>query len=118
VIEAARRDRWEARFRLYDAHDYANLSTIGMALADEEQPEPEAPARIDRLRPEFTEHSGVAAIDGQIRRAERQRGLWDARVRKLAALRQAREAQIQAGTWPSAAAEKITCRTDEEAARG
>lgn len=64
---------------------------------------PDVPtARIDRLRPEFTEHASVKSIDAQTRRAERQRGLWDARVRKLAALREAREAQMEAGTWPAA----------------
>ncbi|MEU3945425.1 hypothetical protein [Streptomyces sp. NPDC029526] len=57
----------------------------------------EDPARIDRLRPEFAEHASVEAIDAQLRRARRQMGLWEQRVRKLTGLRQKREGQPAAG---------------------
>ncbi|MFC8987884.1 hypothetical protein [Streptomyces sp. NPDC057115] len=63
----------------------------------------EDPARIDRLRPEFAEHASVEAIDAQLRRARRQMGLWEQRVRKLTGLRQKREGQPAAGAWQDGA---------------
>lgn len=65
----------------------------------------EDPARIDRIRPEFDRGASVEAIDHQIRRARRQRGLWDIRMQKLAALRERRAAEMEAGVWPQASAD-------------
>ncbi|MVO84155.1 hypothetical protein GPA10_05060 [Streptomyces sp. p1417] len=60
------------------------------------------PARIDRLRPEFTEHSSVEAIDTQLRRARSQERRWHIRTEWLISLRQARIAQKENGEWPAA----------------
>ncbi|MGV2914604.1 hypothetical protein [Streptomyces alfalfae] len=79
-------------------------------MADEaQQTEPTAgtanedPARIDRLRPEFTDHSSVEAIDAQIRRARSQERRWHIRTEWLISLRQARIAQKENGERPAAA---------------
>ncbi len=79
-------------------------------MADEaQQTEPTAgtanedPARIDRLRPEFTDHSSVEAIDAQIRRARSQERRWHIRNEWLISLRQARIAQKENGERPAAA---------------
>ncbi|MGY3199799.1 hypothetical protein [Streptomyces sp. TE5632] len=79
-----------------------------IALADAELREAaltSAPERIDRLRPEYQEHASPESIDVQLRRAKRQCGMWENRVAKLAALKTARLAQIEAGTWPASAGE-------------
>lgn len=67
-------------------------------MADETATEtPEDPARIDRLRPEFTEHASVEAIDAQLDRARRQERRWHLRAEWLIGLRQARADQPAAG---------------------
>ncbi|MFF5609298.1 hypothetical protein ACFY65_23405 [Streptomyces cellulosae] len=67
-------------------------------MADETATEtPEDPARIDRLRPEFTEHASVEAIDAQLDRARRQERRWHLRTEWLVGLRQARAEQPAAG---------------------
>jgi hypothetical protein len=74
-------------------------------MADEaQQPETQAedPARIDRLRPEFTEHASVESIDVQLRRARSQLRRWHLRVEWLISLRQARVEQKERGEWPAA----------------
>lgn len=53
----------------------------------------EDPARIDRLRPEFTEHASIEAIDAQLRRAQAQERRWHIRTEWLISLRQARVEQ-------------------------
>jgi len=60
----------------------------------------EDPARIDRLRPEFTKHSSVEAIDAQLQRARSQQRRWHLRVEWLISLRQARLEQKTRGEWP------------------
>jgi hypothetical protein len=73
-------------------------------LADEAQPaQPqvdEDPARIDRMRPEFTEHASVEAIDAQIRRAQAQERRWHIRAEWLISLRTTRAAQKELGAQP------------------
>ncbi|MFE4867671.1 hypothetical protein [Streptomyces sp. NPDC056682] len=72
-------------------------------MADEaRQPEASAedPARIDRLRPEFTEHASVESIDVQLRRSRSQLRRWHLRVEWLISLRQARVEQKARGEWP------------------
>jgi hypothetical protein len=67
-------------------------------MADETATEtPEDPARIDRLRPEFTEHASVEAIDAQLDRARRQERRWHIRTEWLIGLRQARTEKPAAG---------------------
>jgi hypothetical protein len=77
-------------------------------MADETQPaQPQAgddPARIDRLTPEFTEHSSVEAIDAQLKRARAQERRWHLRTEWLIGLRQRRVAQQERGEWPAAGA--------------
>jgi hypothetical protein len=73
--------------------------------ADEaQQPETQAenPARIDRLRPEFTDHASVESIDVQLQRARSQLRRWHLRVEWLISLRQARVEQKERGDWPTA----------------
>jgi len=62
----------------------------------------EDPARIDGLRPEFTEHASVESIDVQLRRARSQLRRWHLRVEWLISLRQARVEQKERGEWPAA----------------
>jgi hypothetical protein len=62
----------------------------------------EDPARIDRMRPEFTEHASVESIDVQLRRARSQLRRWHLRVEWLISLRQARVEQKERGEWPAA----------------
>jgi hypothetical protein len=94
----------------------ANLACAGCELRDEiraalaaeaptpTKPEtPEDPARIDRLRPEFTEHSSVEAIDAQLRRSRAQERRWHIRTEWLISLRADRVAQKARGEWPAAA---------------
>ncbi len=84
--------------------------TLGLRhMAAEAQPttraEPdEDPARIDRLRPEFTEHSSVEAIDAQLRRSRAQERRWHIRTEWLISLRADRVAQKARGEWPAAGA--------------
>lgn len=66
-------------------------------------PEAEDPARIDRLRPEFTEHSSIESIDAQLRRARSQQRRWHLRAEWLISLRQGRMEQKERGEWPDAA---------------
>lgn len=66
----------------------------------------EDPARIDRLRPEFTEHSSVEAIDAQLRRARSQERRWHIRVEWLISLRAARVKQQELGEWPAGGAQQ------------
>jgi hypothetical protein len=68
--------------------------------------ETEDPARIDRLRPEFTEHSSVEAIDAQLRRARAQQRRWHLRTEWLISLRADRVAQKARGDWPPASEEQ------------
>jgi hypothetical protein len=68
--------------------------------------EAEDPARIDRLRPEFTEHSSVEAIDAQLRRARAQQRRWHLRTEWLISLRADRVAQKARGDWPAASEEQ------------
>jgi hypothetical protein len=91
TLSAFRRSVWYAR------------AEAAMAVADAETAEqpPEDPQRIDRLRPEFFDHASVQSIDAQVRRAKRQRGMWDGRLLRLTELRSTRLAQIDAGTWPA-----------------
>lgn len=63
--------------------------------------EVEDPARIDRLRPEFTEHASTEAIDAQLRRSRAQERRWHLRVEWLISLRQARVKQKELGEWPA-----------------
>jgi hypothetical protein len=65
----------------------------------------EDPARIDRMRPEFTEHASVESIDVQLRRARAQLRRWHLRVEWLISLRQARVEQKERGEWPAAASQ-------------
>ena len=67
-------------------------------------PEPEDPARIDCVRPEFTEHSSIEAIDAQLWRARAQQSRWHLRTEWLISLRAARVAQKERGEWPAAGA--------------
>ncbi|MDX3314681.1 hypothetical protein P1S61_37640 [Streptomyces sp. ME08-AFT2] len=60
----------------------------------------EDPARIDRLRPEFTEHSSIEAIDAQLHRARTQGRRWHLRTEWLISLRQRRVDQQARGEWP------------------
>ncbi|MEH0442489.1 hypothetical protein QA811_02140 [Streptomyces sp. B21-102] len=60
----------------------------------------EDPARIDRIRPEFTEHASIESIDVQLRRARAQERRWHVRVEWLISLRQARVRQKESGEWP------------------
>ncbi|MDH6448236.1 hypothetical protein M2155_000644 [Streptomyces sp. SAI-119] len=71
--------------------------------AAETQPGPEAedPARIDRIRPEFTEHASVESIDAQLRRARAQERRWHLRTEWLISLRSARVEQKARGEWPA-----------------
>lgn len=74
--------------------------------AETPQPETQAapaedPARIDRLRPEFTEHASIESIDAQLRRARSQQRRWHLRVEWLISLREARVAQKERGEWPA-----------------
>jgi hypothetical protein len=62
----------------------------------------EDPARIDRMRPEFTDHASVESIDVQLRRARSQLRRWHLRVEWLISLRQARVEQKERGEWPAA----------------
>jgi hypothetical protein len=62
----------------------------------------EAPARIDRMRPEFTDHASVESIDVQLRRARSHLRRWHLRVEWLISLRQARVEQKERGEWPAA----------------
>ncbi|WP_329376120.1 hypothetical protein [Streptomyces sp. NBC_01483] len=61
----------------------------------------EDPARIDRVRPEFTDHASVESIDVQLRRARSQQRRWHLRVEWLISLRQARVEQKARGEWPA-----------------
>lgn len=63
----------------------------------------EDPARVDRLRPEFTEHASIEAIDVQLRRARAQERRWHLRTEWLIGLRADRVAQKERGEWPDAA---------------
>lgn len=76
----------------------------GPCVAGEQQQNetPEDPARIDRLRPEFTEHSSVEAIDAQLRRSRAQERRWHIRTEWLISLRADRVAQKERGEWPAA----------------
>jgi hypothetical protein len=67
------------------------------------QDDGEDPARIDRMRPEFTEHSSIEAIDAQLRRAQSQERRWHLRAEWLISLRERRVAQKERGEWPAAA---------------
>ncbi|CAL9667746.1 hypothetical protein SUDANB145_07248 (plasmid) [Streptomyces sp. enrichment culture] len=67
-------------------------------------PDTEDPARIDRLRPEFTEHSSVEAIDIQLDRARRQERRWHIRVEWLVGLRQRRVEQQARDDQPAESA--------------
>ena len=58
-------------------------------------------ARIDRLRPEFTDHASVESIDAQLRRARAQERRWHIRVEWLISLRADRVAQQERGEWPA-----------------
>lgn len=74
-------------------------------VAAEEQPAEtqapvEDPARIDRIRPEFTEHASIESIDLQLRRARAQERRWHVRVEWLISLRQARVRQKESGERP------------------
>ncbi len=66
-------------------------------------PEAEDPARIDRMRPEFTDHASVEAIDAHLRRARSQERRWHLRAEWLISLRSARVAQKARGEQPAAA---------------
>lgn len=81
-------------------------------IADEAQPtQPdEDPARIDRLRPEFTEHSSVESIDVQLKRARAQERRWHLRAEWLISLRADRVAQKARGEWPAAGARQDGAR--------
>ena len=68
--------------------------------------ESEDPARIDRIRPEFTEHSSVEAIDAQLQRARAQERRWHLRAEWLISLRQTRVGQKARGEWPAAEAQQ------------
>ncbi|MFF0166760.1 hypothetical protein [Streptomyces prasinus] len=74
-------------------------------LVDETQtgqpPVDEDPARIDRFRPEFSEHASVEAIDVQLRRARSQQRRWHLRAEWLISLRATRVAQKERGEWPA-----------------
>lgn len=99
----------------------ANAQLLRRMAAEAQHPGPEGqpaedPARIDRLRPEFDVHASVESIGVQLRRAQRQRGLWDGRARKLDVLRETRQAQMEAGTWPPAAS-AIPAAPETEAQR-
>ncbi|MBC2903180.1 hypothetical protein [Streptomyces cupreus] len=77
----------------------------GVRQPDTETPTPaEDPARIDRLRPEFTDHASVESIDAQLQRARSQERRWHLRVEWLISLRQVRVAQKERGEWPAAGA--------------
>jgi len=58
-----RRDRWETQYARYDAHDYRDLATIGMAIADAEQDGMRA--TIERLRGELKTAAGPAPATDQ-----------------------------------------------------
>ncbi len=70
-------------------------ATQADAQADED------PARVDRLRPEFTDHASVESIDAQLRRARSQERRWHLRVEWLISLRSARVEQKARGEWPA-----------------
>ncbi|MFI1928310.1 hypothetical protein [Streptomyces sp. NPDC020377] len=87
-----------------------SVSTLIAAVGTElrrlaaEQPtetQDEDPARIDRIRPEFTEHASVESIDAQLRRARSQQRRWHLRVEWLIGLRQARVEQQGRGEPPA-----------------
>jgi hypothetical protein len=52
----------------------------------------------------FAQHAALEAIEAELRRATATRSRWDRRVAWLTALRVQRIEQVQAGTWPPAAA--------------
>ncbi|WP_309031343.1 hypothetical protein [Streptomyces alfalfae] len=64
-------------------------------------PDTEDPARVDRLRPEFTDHASVEAIDAQLDRARRQERRWHLRSEWLIGLRQRRVEQEARGEQPA-----------------
>jgi hypothetical protein len=87
-----------AKDRLREAEILDREAAELRRMADETATEtPEDPARIDRLRPEFTEHASVEAIDAQLDRARRQERRWHLRAEWLIGLRQARADQPAAG---------------------
>ncbi|KFG71492.1 hypothetical protein [Streptomyces mutabilis] len=71
------------------------------AEAQPAAPDTEDPARIDRLRPEFTDHASVKAIDAQLDRARRQERRWHLRSEWLIGLRQRRVEQEARGEQPA-----------------
>jgi hypothetical protein len=78
------------------------LRRLAGEARDERETQAEDPARIDRLRPEFTDHASIESIDVQIRRARSQLRRWHLRVEWLISLRQARVTQKELGEWPAA----------------
>nr|WP_162947174.1 hypothetical protein [Streptomyces acidiscabies] len=59
--------------------------------AETQEPEPtENPARIDRLRPEFTDCASIEAIDAQLQRSRAQERRWHLRTEWLIGLRETR----------------------------
>jgi hypothetical protein len=80
----------------------AELRRLAGEARDERETQAEDPARIDRMRPEFTDHASVESIDVQIRRARSQLRRWHLRVEWLISLRQARVTQKELGEWPAA----------------
>lgn len=87
------------------SHMWDDCEAYTALVAAEEQPATEArdedPARIDRLRPEFTEHASIEAIDAQLRRARAQERRWHLRTEWLIGLRAGRVAQKERGEWPT-----------------
>jgi hypothetical protein len=77
-------------------------SRLAGEARDERETQAEDPARIDRLRPEFTDHASIESIDAQLRRARSQLRRWHLRAEWLISLRQARVEQKERGEWPAA----------------
>ncbi|MFJ2000293.1 hypothetical protein [Streptomyces chartreusis] len=84
----------------------ADDSALAVVSAVPGQADNEDPARIDRLRPEFTEHSSIEAIDAQLQRAQSQERRWHLRTEWLISLRATRMAQQARGEWPAAGAQQ------------
>lgn len=93
-----------------------------MAAEAQQQPDTETPAedpaRIDRLRPEFTDHASIESIDAQLQRARSQQRRWHLRTEWLISLRQARVDQKARGEWPAAVEQPAAAVTGEEACDG
>lgn len=78
------------------------------SLSDTTMTEPTAKRGLISYNPHFRRHAGLEAIDAYMEDAEKQRDRWATEAARLAELRDERQAQIAAGTWPPTRAKEAT----------